>query len=188
MHKIQPVIVIVGTLLIADFILFGYLPSKRRLMALERSRTEQENAVAQAVEESSQLAALRHSINEERQWLTHQQDRIPHQRDLGNFLHTVVSLMQKHTLEEHSIEPQEDVFGDHPPCIPMNLRCRGSYEQLYLFCRDLQSLPRLVRFEEVLFQRHPSMTGDVMMNASIAIFYQPDTELIPSPVKGSMTS
>jgi Tfp pilus assembly protein PilO len=178
----------IGVLLIADFVLFGYLPSKRRLFALENLRTEQDAAVTQVVVQSGQLAALRQSVDQWRQSFADHRQRIPAERDLGGFLHTVSSLMQKHALVERVIEPKMDVHGDHPPCIPITMQCRGTFMQLHAFYQDLQNLPRLVRFEEVSFNRHPTMAGQVCMSASIAIFYQPETDLGQPVRKGTLAS
>lgn len=186
--KAQLALYTIGTLLVADFVFFGYLPSKRRLKALDAHRMQQNAAVNQAVVESGRLATLRQNVDEYLHGLDDHQQRIPRERNLGDFLHTLSSLMETHALSERIIEPEQDVHGDHPPCVPITMSCLGTYTQLHAFYRDLQNLPRLVRFEVVSFERHPTQTGQVRMNASIAIFYQPETDLVQPALKGTMAS
>jgi len=127
--------------------------------------------------ESSELAALRDKVNQYQIELKAYPMQIPAHRALGEFLHTISTLMQQHALHDRYIEPAMDIHGDHLPCIPVSLRCRGSFAQMHAFYRDLQKLPRLIRFEEVQFERNSDAEGEVQMRASIAIFYQPEADL-----------
>lgn len=174
--RTQSVVYIMACILVADFILFGYLPSRRRLAALEDSRNKQDNAVNQVVDESSELADLRANIEHYQEDLKSYPAQIPAHRSLGEFIHTLSKLMQQHALQDRYIEPAIDVHGDHLPCIPVTLRCRGSFSQLHAFYQDLQKLPRLIRFDEVLFERNANQDGQVHMHASIAVFYQPNID------------
>jgi Tfp pilus assembly protein PilO len=177
-----------ASLLVVDFVLFGYLPSRRRLAALEDSCRAQKKVVNQVVDESSKLAAMRSNIEKYQQELKKYPVEIPVHRALGEFIHTISALMQQHALHDRYIEPAIEIQGDHLPCIPITLRCKGSYIQLHAFYQDLQKLPRLIRFEEVLFQRNSQNNGEVHMHASIAIFYQPDVDLSQTLLEDSVVS
>jgi Tfp pilus assembly protein PilO len=188
LSRTQFVVYVLASILVADFVLFGYLPSKRRLTALDGLRQEQLSAVSQVVDESSELAAMRANINQYQRELRAYPMQIPAHRALGEFLHTVSSLMQQHALQDRYIEPALDIHGDHIPCIPVTLRCRGSFAQLHAFYHDLQELPRLIRFDEVLFERDSKANGEVQMQASIAIFYQPEADLSRASLEDTVVS
>lgn len=155
---------------------------------MDELRKEQIGAVSQVVNESSELAAMRANINQYQRELKAYPMQIPAHRALGEFLHTVSNLMQQHALLDRYIEPAIDVHGDHIPCIPVTLRCRGSFAQLHAFYHDLQKLPRLIRFDEVLFERNSKAEGEVQMKASIAIFYQPKADLSQVPLEDTVVS
>ncbi len=188
LSRTQFVVYVLAGILATDFVLFGYLPSRRRLVALDELRNEQANAVSQVVDESSELAAMRSDINQYQRELKTYPMQIPAHRALGEFLHTVSSLMRQHALKDRYIEPAMDIHGDHVPCIPITLRCRGSFAQLHAFYHDLQRLPRLIRFDDILFERDLKAEGEVQMQASIAIFYQPEADLSQAPLEDTIVS
>ncbi|MFC1763707.1 type 4a pilus biogenesis protein PilO [Planctomycetota bacterium] len=187
-NKAQIAVYAISALLVADFILFGYLPSKRRLSTLLESRHSQEASIAQAKADASQLAALRQAVSQSQILLEEQRQYIPQERHFNQFLEDVSELMQRHKLREQLIEPGRDVLGSNSVCIPVTLRCQGAFAQLFAFYQDLQKMPRLIRFEEIMFDRHPTATTQVEMIAHMAIYYQPDVDYDPLTIKSRISS
>lgn len=172
--KTQYMIYILAVVLVADFIWFAYLPSRRRLEALRESRRQQTSTVTEAQEITWQIPDVRQQMNTLEEEILQWYQRVPEERTMGDFLKDIARLMTQHGLTEQVMVPGTEIGTQGLVCIPVSIHCRGTLQQLFVFYQDLQALQRLVRFEKISLQRDSARTdGHVTMQTDIVIFYRP---------------
>jgi Tfp pilus assembly protein PilO len=173
-NRTQLSIYVVGAMLLADFILFGYWPSQQRLRALQQARARQQSGMLLADVHRPQVAPLdRQRIRCERALAVYH-GRIPTHRELGSFLQQLSDVMMQHQLQDQVIIPGGEVSGGGLVMVPVTVRCRGSLADLHGFYRQVDSIGRLMRVEKVQFTNDPDLGGCVRMEAQMVIFYRAD--------------
>lgn len=165
-------ICIIGALLAADFVLFGYMPSYTRLKELRAAESRQSRVIAQAQVQKRRLSVLKEGLAELEVQVANYDSSVPARREIGQFLHGVASMMNGQDLKEQRIEPGEQITTERLNCIPVDIRCRGSLAQVFEFCRKLQSLDRLVRIQQVKLVNDRNFTGEVSMQTKVIIYYK----------------
>jgi Tfp pilus assembly protein PilO len=180
-RRTQLSIYIVGAMLVGDFVLFGYWPSRQRLETLQEARARQQSLVRRADCHRRQLTALRGRLAECDRTLAQYEDRIPSPPEMGTFLQEVSDLMARHGLEEQVVIPGPEIEVDGLSCVPMAVRCKGLLADLFAFFREIPSIRRLVQLESIRFTNDTAFSGHVQMDAQIVIFYRPQER----PTKGA---
>jgi Tfp pilus assembly protein PilO len=163
-------ILIVGAMLVADFIWFGYLPSQDRLRTLRQARRLQAGKIEQASHERLQLPGLRERLSQSEAEFAQSEARLPQQKGMGQFLEDMSGLMARHGLAEQVMIPQEEARVGSVRCLPITFRCQGRLAQMFSFYRDLVDLGRLVRVQKVSLN-NDNFQGTICMEAQIVIFY-----------------
>jgi Tfp pilus assembly protein PilO len=172
-NKTQLSIYIVGAMLLADFVLFGYWPSKQRLEILYQTQAKQRSLISLAEAHRWQLPTLKRSLAQCDQTLTSYQNRVPVQRELGSFLQDISVLMSQNRLEDHVIMPGVEMEVAGLIAVPVAVRCKGHLNDLFDFYRKFASIERLVQLKKVQFTNEPDLGGRVQMEAQMMIFYRP---------------
>ncbi len=170
--KQQMSICIIGALLVADFVLFGYMPSYTRLKELRAAASRQNRVIAQASVQKRRLSVLKEAMAELEVQVENYDSSVPARREIGQFLHGVASMMNGQNLKEQRIEPGEKITTERLNCIPVDIRCTGSLTQVFEFCRKLQALDRLVRIQQVKLVNDRNFTGEVSMQTKVIIYYK----------------
>lgn len=168
----QIAICVIAVLLVADFILFGYLPSYRRLKELEQAKAKQGLTIAEAQRRSGQLPILKGRLLELQKATVNHERQIPDNRDLGVFLQRIANLMNEHNLKEQQVQPGSEIEGEVLNCIPVNMQCKGKLAQIFEFYRRLQEMGRLVRIEQVKLVNDSGFNGEVSMQTSASVYYR----------------
>lgn len=177
-NRTQLSIYVVGAMLMADFVLFGYWPSWQRLDALEEARGRQQSRIRLADCHRRQLPDVQDRLVQCDRALAQYRDRVPANRDLGSFLQEVSGLMSEHHLQGIELKDQGTVPGtdaDGLICIPLAIRCKGGLSDLFGFYRQFTSVRRLVGFEMIRFTNDPDWGGRVQMDATMVIYYRPQS-------------
>ena len=187
-NRTQLSIYVVGGMLLADFILFGYWPSQQRLEAMQQARAQQKSTLLLADMHRPQLASLQNQLARCDAALTAYRGRVPVQRELGSFLQQVSDLMTQHHLKEQAIVPGEEAPIGGLIMVPVTVRCRGPLTDLFGFHRELASIGRLARLEKAQFTNDPDLGGYVRMEARMAIFYRPEAAPRENPTPGGGSS
>lgn len=103
---------------------------------------------------------------------------VPWQRDLGVFLQQLADLMAQHNLKEQIVVPQKEIKADDLGCISINMQCKGRLTQIFEFYKQLQTLDRLVRIEQVKLVNDSSFEGEVSMETKLVIYYRPTVDSV----------
>lgn len=171
----QIVICVVAVAMVGGFVLFRYLPLRKRIKAVEQARTEQRLAIVRASAERGQLPALKEQLLELERAVGNYEANVPGQRAIGAFLHKIANLMSEHNLSGQLIQPGNEIEMEELNCIPVNVQCKGRLKQIFEFLRSVQGLDRLVRIEQVKLENDGDFSGEVSMQTKASIYYKPRT-------------
>jgi len=168
----QLVICVLALVLTAGFILFSYLPLRRSLKSVRNQRDEARLTAIEVTGKLKQLPVLKKRLQELQEKVGNYEASIPEQRSLGDFLHQIASLMDKHKLAEQMVQPGKEIQTDNLNCIPVDIQCKGPLAQIFEFCKSLKNLDRLVRIEGIQLMNSDGSDEQVSMQAKAVIYYQ----------------
>jgi len=170
--KTQISIFVVGAMLIADFIWFGYIPSQKRLSALQQSRSRQLQVIETANAKRAQLPGMRKTLHMyERSAASHER-QIPEQKDIGRFLQDMSACMTRHGIQRQMIVPGSEHAAEVVKFMPVTVHGCGRLTQFFAFFQDVQAMTRLVRIRTVHFDNDPAYEGRLTMESELVIYYQ----------------
>ncbi len=162
----------IGALFLADFILYGYLPSHERLQALAEAKGRQMELITTAESKSGTLPALVERLRETDRYAENYEQWIPSESGLGRFLGQVANIMTSNGLSDQDVVFGQERAAEDLMCIPVHMKCAGDLHGVFGFFRDLQGLGRLVRVERATLLNTKGFTGTVTMEADAIIFYR----------------
>ena len=172
----QIVILCLAGAMVGGFVLFRYLPLRKRIKAVEQTRVAQTLIIDKASAESKQLPALKEQLLKLQGAVGDYESNVPNRRELGVFLHSVANLMNEHNLKEQLIQPDTEIKTDVLSCIPVNIQCKGRLEQIFGFYKGVQELDRLVRIEQVKLENKSDFSGEVYSQTKAIIYYRPEAK------------
>ena len=173
-EKQQIAICVVAGAIVCVFVLFWYMPLQKKIKNVKQARTAQTLTIAKGLADEKQLPLLEEQLLKMQTELGNYEAKIPKQRALGEFLSRIADLMNEHNLKEQVIAPLEEIEAGQLNCIPVNIQCRGSLEQIFRFYRQLQDLDRLVRIERVKLANDSDFAGEVRTETMAIIYYRAD--------------
>lgn len=171
-EKQQLVICVAAGVIVAGFVLFRYLPLRRRMKAAMQTKAAQTLTIAKGTADSKQLPLLKEQLLELQRELENYEANIPERSNIGVFLQRIAGLMNEHNLKEHVIEPRKEIKAEELNCIPVNMKCKGRLTQIFEFYRRLQGMDRLIRIEQVKLFNDSDFSGEVGMEAKAVIYYR----------------
>jgi len=171
-EKQQLMICVATGVIVGGFVLFRYLPLRRRMKAARQIKAAQTLTIAKGTTDNKQLFLLKEQLLKLHRELENYEANIPEQRSIGEFLHRITDLMNENNLREQVIEPLKEVKAEKLNCIPVNMQCKGKLAQIFEFYRRLHGLDRLVRIEQVELSNDSDFSGEVSMEARAVIYYR----------------
>ena len=171
-NKQQVTICVIAAAIICVFVLFWYLPLRRKTNAIKQAKTEQAISIAKGTADARQLPLLEEQLLKLEARLGDYEANIPEQRAHGVFLHRIADLMKEHDLSDQVITPGKEIEADKFNCIPITMQCKGELAQISEFYRRLQTLDRLVRIEKVKLSNDNSYSGQVSMETEAVVYYR----------------
>ncbi len=161
-----------------DFVWFGCLPLQKTMKAIKQTKTSLGLAIDKGTTGGRQLPVLTEQLQNLQQVASNFEVNVPWQRDLGVFLRQLANLMAQHNLKEQIVVPQKEIKTDDLSCISINMRCKGRLTQIFEFYKQLQTLGRLVRIEQVKLVNDSSFEGEVSMETKLVIYYRPTVDSV----------
>jgi Tfp pilus assembly protein PilO len=181
LSKQQLWVLAIGGLFLADFVLYGYLPSHERLQSLAEAKDRQMQLITTAEAKSEILPALVQRLRDTDRYATNYQQWIPTDSTLGPFLSQIATVMTDNGLSDQDVVLRPEVASKDLVCIPIHMKCVGDLNGIFGFFRDLQQLGRLVRIERTTLTHAKGSSGVVHMEADAVIFYRAqETQQSPS--------
>ncbi len=163
----------VGGLFLADFVLYGYLPSRERLQSVTEVKSRQMQMIRTAESQSEVLGALKARLEEIDYRVGNAQSQIPDESALGLFLRQIARIMTEHDLSDQDVVFGRESVSNDLVCVPVHMKCSGNLTGIFGFFTDLQNLDRLVRIERTTLANDREFAGTVVMETDAVIFYRP---------------
>jgi Tfp pilus assembly protein PilO len=152
--------------------LFWYLPLHKKMKAIRQAKAAQSLAIAKGADHSKQLHLMKEQLQELQEKLANYEANIPEQNTFGDFLGSIADLMNENNLKEQEITPGEEIRANKFNCIPVTMRCKGKLVQIFELYRQMQTLDRIVRIEEVKLSNDKDFSGQVSMETKAFIYYR----------------
>jgi Tfp pilus assembly protein PilO len=168
----QLTICVVAGVIVCVFLLFGYLPLRKRMKAVKQAKIAQTLVIAKGAADSRHLPLHKEQLLKLQNKLGNYKANIPEKNTFGGFLGSVTDLMNENNLKEQEITPGEEVKADQFNCIPVSIRCKGELAQIFKLYRQLQTLDRLVRIEQVKLSNDSDYNGQVSMETMAIVYYR----------------
>ena len=154
------------------FVLFWYLPLRKKMKAVNQAKTAQTLAIAKGAADSRQLPLLKEQLLKLQNRIRNYKVNIPETNTFGGFLGIVTDLMNKYNLKEQEITPGEEVKAGQFNCIPVSICCKGELAEIFKLYRQFQILDRLIRIEQVKLSNDSNYNGHVSMETKAIIYYR----------------
>jgi Tfp pilus assembly protein PilO len=168
----QLAICLLGAMFVGDFIFFGYMPLRTRLKELESQQAAKQAVITQAASEKPMLPVIKQQLIQLQATVGNFEAAIPRQRDIGDFVQKIGGIMSDYNLKDQVIQPSEQLTIKDLNCIRIKMQCKGSLKQIFKFFKQLQSMGRMVRIEEVKLLTGGDFVGPINMEAKAVIYYQ----------------
>jgi Tfp pilus assembly protein PilO len=154
------------------FLVFWYLPLRRKMGEIKQAKAERVQVIAKGTADARRMPLLEEQLKKLQDRLGDCEASIPEQRAHGGFQQRITDLMQDHALKDHNIASGTELKADKFNCIPVSMHCKGELAQISEFYRRLQSLDRLVRIEKVTLTNDESYGGQVTMETEAFVYYR----------------
>ena len=158
--------------MLSGFTFFQYLPIKTKADVLKQKR----NAMASDNEVISlrvqQLPLLYGQLESMRKSVENYDFQIPKGRSHGLFLQQIADVMSRLGLTEQRITPGLEYDTDQLICIPIDIQCRGKFEQIFAFFKAIEKFDRLIQLEQVDLSNTSDYNGLLLMRAKTNIYYK----------------
>ncbi|MHC4322844.1 MAG: type 4a pilus biogenesis protein PilO [Planctomycetota bacterium] len=142
------------------------------MKVIRQTKAAQSRAISKGAADSKQLPLMKEQLLELKAKLKNYEANIPEQNTFGGFLGRIADLMNENNLQEQQITPGEEVKAEQFNCIPVSMHCKGKLAQIFKLYRQLQTLDRLIRIEEVKLSNDNGYNGQVSMETKAFIYYR----------------
>lgn len=97
----------------------------------------------------------------------------PEEQGFSKLWHRIAEIMDSNHLSDQLVRPG-DVTCDEDFCsIPLEIRCCGTFEDVFSFFRAMEEFERLIRMDEVQIRNDDKLSGRLTLQAKARVFYQP---------------
>jgi Tfp pilus assembly protein PilO len=168
----QVIICIAAGVVVCVFLLFWYRPLHNQMKTIRQTEAAQALVIAKGTADGKQLPLLKEQLLQLQASLGSYEANIPEKNTFGGFLGRITDLMNQNNLKEQQVTPGEEVKTDKFNCIPVNICCKGELIQIFRLYRQLQTLDRLIRIEQVKLSNDSNYKGQVSMETKAVIYYR----------------
>lgn len=171
-EKQQIIILSVIIIMLTGFMFFQYMPVKSKADILKQKRAalaSDNHAISLRVQ---QLPILYEQLGDMRKSVESYDFQIPKGRSHGLFLQQIADVMSRLGLREQRITPGLEYDTEQLICIPIDIQCRGKFEQIFAFFKALEKFDRLIQLEQVNLNNSTDYKGLLLMRAKANIYYK----------------
>ena len=152
------------------FFLFKYVPLRKKLSNVKQDLSEQRVTAMKSEAQKQQMPIVQALFDDLKEQVQNFDTQIPNDRELGVFLKQVTQIMNECGLKEQQIRPDSEIETQSINCIPIEMQCKGTLQQLFNFYNTFQNAGRLVRIQKVSFVNEQDYTGQLNMKAKAIIY------------------
>ncbi|MDD4889857.1 MAG: type 4a pilus biogenesis protein PilO [Phycisphaerae bacterium] len=163
-------IAIVGVV-VTTFALVIYLPQRHQLKDLRKECAAADETLQRDRSKLSELTQLRGQVDRATRQMEVYNRRLPESQDLGQFLKDVSNYAQLCGLEGASFQPQKPQGGEMYNQLPIAMRFKGSFGEVFRFLRQTRSMPRVTNIRTLSLHNDPKLEGQCAIDLAMVIFY-----------------
>jgi Tfp pilus assembly protein PilO len=171
----QITIIAVASGMVAVFFAGVYWPLFRTLSAVRAEQRRFALEAAQTASDVTRLPVLSDQLRTMREKVGDFSAKIPPSRQLGEFLQSVAKIMTELKLQDQVVQPGQAVRTKGLGCIPVDIQCKGTIEQIFSLLKSLETIDRTTRVENLELANDPTFTGRVDLHSRVYIYYKDDS-------------
>ncbi|MDH7600450.1 MAG: type 4a pilus biogenesis protein PilO [Sedimentisphaerales bacterium] len=171
MSRTQVSIYVVCGLLVADFVLFGYLPARRQLDGLQKAISADTSAIQLSQSLRRQLPGLRLRLSQYQGRIEAYNKRIPIGLQMGQLVQELQGLMEGR-LTGQQVVPSEPELLDGLYRTRIKVTCKGTLTDLFSFLRAISDLQRLILVQQLRLENDRSLSGNLEIEMELVVFHR----------------
>ncbi|HSV27437.1 MAG TPA: type 4a pilus biogenesis protein PilO [Sedimentisphaerales bacterium] len=171
----QTAIIAAGAAITVTFFAVLYVPMTRRLSSLRQEQRQHGMEAMQVSANALHKPALSDQLRAVQVRVGDFSARIPSSRQLGEFMQSVATIMNELGLRNQFLQPGQPLKSRPVHCIPVDIRCEGSFEQVFRFMKALEDIDRKMRFASVELSTDRNFSGLVSLHTRVYIYYKDDS-------------
>ncbi|MFO8015437.1 MAG: hypothetical protein R6X20_19305 [Phycisphaerae bacterium] len=184
----QLLILLVASVMVGSFALFILWPRHRELADLDHAVSQQRWLLSQRVAASQEGMLVSARIPGLRKAQGRIERCLPRGPDVAGFLQMMNAALAEMPAVSHEVTRSGEAESGSRPSVPLCLRLRGPFEEVYRSLGAIERLERLSRFRRVRFTR-TGANGEVLAEAQLVIYYLPDGQAVDEyPPRGATTA
>src|SRR4051794_4720874 len=169
--RAQWAMTLVMTALVAAFILFAYLPGKRRQVELRAQLEDKSRELEANQARASNLLTLAKDVERLQAKLDKQNKKLPKTAELGEFIGNLTPARQQYQIKKfvHQVGTirRQELFGE----IPITMSFEGDFLNVFGFLRELEGMQRLTRVKNLTVRCKDPRTGQVDVSMAMNIYF-----------------
>lgn len=170
LRKDQWLTIAIVAVVVTTFALVIYLPQYRQLSRLRQSVASAEETLQRDRCRVSELGQLRGDVKRIDERMAVYTRKLPEQPDVGPFLKDISNYAQLCGLEGASFQPQKLRPGDQYNQIPVEMRFKGTFPELFRFLRQARNMGRLTQVRSLNVRNDAKLEGNCQIDVSMVIF------------------
>jgi Tfp pilus assembly protein PilO len=96
----------------------------------------------------------------------------PADEGFSRLWHQIAEIMDNNHLADQLVRPGEVACEEDFCSIPLEIRCTGTFENMFEFFRAMEQFERLIRMDQVQLKNDETVTGRLILQAQARVFYQ----------------
>jgi len=151
---------------------YQYYPVHLQRKALYQTLSRQGDKMEEIKNCSEKLPTLHRQVKS-----LEEQDKefgrlFPADQGLSRLWHQIAEIMDNNHLGDQLVRPGEVSCEEDFCSIPLEIRCTGSFENIFEFFRAMERFERLIRMDQVQLKNDESVSGRLILQAQARVFYQ----------------
>lgn len=180
----QLLILVVASVMVGSFALFILWPRHQELADLDHAVSQQRWLLTQRVAASQEGMYVSARIPGLRKAQARLGRRLPTGPQVADFLQMMNAALAEMPAVSHEVTRSGEAEAGSHPAVPLCLRLRGPFQEVYRSLGAIERLERLNRFRRVAFTRTGN-DGDVLAVAELVIYYLPGEESVDGKDPGA---
>jgi Tfp pilus assembly protein PilO len=169
--RLQKVLWVAVVLVAASFYVLRYRPASAEISRLERETNEKRQELRDTEGRASTLQQVIEDVRRLRAALAAGKE-LPKQKNLPQFIMDVERNSQQAMLKEYSLVPEAaPARHDHFRQLPIKLRFKGDFSNVFAFLQQTEQLQRLTRVRRIDIKSIPNEPGQVNVDLWMNIYY-----------------
>lgn len=171
LRKDQWLAVAIVAVVVGTFGLVVFLPQSRQLGDLRQQYVKAQDTLQQDKAKLLELAKIRGEIARADAEIAACNRRLPDGDELGPFLKDISNYSQLCGLDGATFLPQKPRDGEMFSETSIQMRFKGTFEELFRFLRQARCMPRLTRVQALTIHNDQALSGECSIDLVMDIYY-----------------